>query len=82
MNNASTYRNAVAAEVRAALARDGRTAESLATDAGISRGALSRKMRGLVPFTVEELLSVAAALNIAPGSLIAATQAHLQKVAG
>lgn len=73
MNNPN-YRPAVAAEVRASLAREGRTAASLAYEAGISRGALSRKLNAEVSFTVEELLTVADALNVTPGSLLATTQ--------
>lgn len=70
MKTPTAHRSAVAAEVRAALARDGRTATALAIGSGISRGALSRKMNAETPFTVDELLAVAAVLDISPGSLI------------
>lgn len=63
-------REFVAAEVRAALARDGRTAAQLAADTGIPRSSLSKKMRALVAFTVEEVLAIALALNIDPGVLL------------
>ncbi|MGC4154818.1 MAG: helix-turn-helix transcriptional regulator [Propionicimonas sp.] len=66
---ATQIREAVAAEVRAALARDGRKAARLAEEAGISPAALSRKLRGLTPFYVEELLNIADALNIDPAPL-------------
>lgn len=72
MNKPTNHRAAVAAELRAALARDGRTASALATDAGISRGALSRKMRGESAVTIDELLSIASALGIPPGALVPA----------
>lgn len=63
-------RRAVAAEVRASLARDGRSATWLATEADISKTALSRKLRGDTSFTVEELVAVAIALNIDPAPLV------------
>lgn len=63
-------REYVAAEVRAALARDGRTAAQLAADAGIPRSSLSKKMRALVAFNVEEVLAIALALSIDPGVLL------------
>lgn len=63
-------REYVAAEVRAALARDGRSAAQLAADTGIPRSSLSKKMRALVAFTVEEVLAIAIALNIDPGILL------------
>lgn len=66
-------REYVAAETRAALARDGRTATQLATDTGISKSSLSKKLRGQVSFSVEELVSVAVALSIDPGTLVPPT---------
>jgi len=65
------HRQAVAAEVRAALARDGRRQADLAREVGISRAALSRKMRGETPFYVEEVVSIASVLGIDAGRLIA-----------
>lgn len=65
-------RDYVAAEARAALARDGRTASQLAAASGIPRSSLSKKLRGLVSFSVEEVLLIAAALSIEPGSLLPA----------
>ena len=62
--NTTDTRSAVAAEVRASLARKGETAAWLSESAGISKTALSRKLRGDVSFTAEELLSVADALGI------------------
>lgn len=60
----------IAAETRAALARDGRSASQLAEDAGVSRSALSKKLRAQVSFTVEEIVSVSVALGIDPGTLV------------
>lgn len=70
MKLSSTTREIIAAEVRAALARDGRSAAALAREANISTAALSRKLRGTTPFYVEELLAVADALGIDAGALI------------
>jgi len=63
-------RQAIASEVRAALGRDGRTASQLATDAGLSKATLSRKLRGLAPISVDELIEIAYRLNVEPVSLI------------
>lgn len=63
-------REFVAAEVRAALARDGRSAAQLATDSGIPRSSLSKKMRAQVSITAEELLAISKALAIDPGTLL------------
>lgn len=68
--NPTTTRSAIAAEVRAALARKGQSAAWLAEEAGISKAALSRKLRGDVSFTVEELVLVAIALAIEPEVLL------------
>lgn len=69
--SSNQHRETIAGEVRAALGRDGRKATALAESTGISRAALSRKMRGLTPFYVEELLAIADALDVDAGSLIA-----------
>jgi len=66
-------REYVAAETRAALARDGRTASQLATDTGISKSSLSKKMRGQVSFTVEEVIDIANALGVDPGAFVPST---------
>lgn len=68
--NTTEAREYVAAEVRAALARDGRSAAQLATDSGIPRSSLSKKMRAQVSLTVEEALAIATALGIDPGVLL------------
>jgi len=66
-------REYVAAETRAALARDGRTAMQLAIDTDISKSSLSKKLRGQVSFTVEEIVDIAVALGIDPGALVPST---------
>lgn len=70
------HRKAIAAEVRAALARDGRSAAALSEATGISKTALSRKMRGLTPFYVEEIVIVAGALGVDAGNLLAPVAAQ------
>lgn len=71
--NPTNTRSAIAAEVRAALARKGQSAAWLAVEAGISKAALSRKLRGEVSFTVEELVLVADALDVEPDALLPRT---------
>jgi len=71
--NSTETREYVAAETRAALARDGRSAMQLATDTGISKSSLSKKMRGQVPFYVEEIVDIAVALGIDPSALVPST---------
>jgi len=63
-------RQAVAAEVRAALGRDGRSNAQLAAAAGMSTAALSRKLRALNSFHVEELLAIADALQVDAGRFV------------
>ena len=70
MKSSQAIREAVAAEIRAALARDGRSAAELAASTDISPSALSRKLRGQVPFWTEEVLIIAAELHVEPGSLL------------
>lgn len=64
MEHKDPAREAIAAEVRASLARANQPASWLADRAGISKTALSLKLKAQRSFTVEELLSVAAALGI------------------
>ena len=75
MNTTST-RNSIAAEVRADLARKQMSAAELSRETGISKAALSRKLRGESSFTVEELLTVADATGIGADSYIAAALAE------
>ena len=64
MEHKDPAREAIAAEVRASLARANQPASWLADRAGISKTALSLKLKAQRSFTVEELLSVADALGI------------------
>lgn len=73
MNNTDT-RSVVAAEVRASLARKGESAAWLAEATGISKAALSRKLRGDTSFTVEEVVAVAVALSVDPVILLPAAE--------
>lgn len=66
----SETRQKVAAQVRDAIARRGWGQADLARATGIATSALSRKLRGQVPFYVDELLCIAAALEVDPGVLL------------
>src|SRR5699024_9218076 len=77
-NHPDNLRAAVAAEVRAAIARDGRTSAEVARAADISRASLSRKMRCQASFTVDELVRIAGALGIEAGGLVASAVGHMQ----
>ena len=66
----SETRDYIAGEARAALARDGRTAARLASDTGIPRSSLSKKLRGQVSFTTEEVVAICIALSIEPSVLL------------
>ena len=68
--NRTEHREAIAAEVRAVAARKGLRQGELADAIGVSRQAVSRKLAGATPITVEELLRIAAALEVSPGDLL------------
>ena len=68
--SSSEYREQVAGEVRAAVARNKMTATALGEATGISRSSLHRKMQGTRSFTVEELIRVADALGLPPSALM------------
>ena len=70
MEHKDPAREAIAAEVRASLARANQPASWLADRAGISKTALSLKLKAQRSFTVEELLSVADALGIDADTLL------------
>ena len=76
MEHQADTRVTVAAEVRAVLARAGRSATWLAVETNISKASLSRKLRGETSFTVEELVAVCGALGIDdPAMLVPAGRA-------
>lgn len=70
MEHIDPARAAIAAEVRASLARANQPASWLADRAGISKTALGLKLKAQRSFTVEELLSVADALGIDADTLL------------
>lgn len=70
MEHEPTTREAIAAEVRASLARSAQSALWLAERSGISKTSLSLKLKGQRSFSVEELLAVADALGIDAGALL------------
>lgn len=67
----TTYSTRVAAAVRAAMTQSGKSANRLATETGMSRQALARRLNGPAPFTVGELAVIAAALDVSVYSLAA-----------
>lgn len=75
MQELDETRRYIAGEVRAALARDGRSGAQLSKDAGVAPSALHRKLKGITSFTVEEIVSVAVALDVDPASFVAGVAA-------
>lgn len=55
---------AVAAEVRAEIARKQISQDKLAAQVGCSRQSLNRRLTGATPFDVAELAAIAAALDV------------------
>ena len=62
----------VGATVRAEAARRGLTQAALSRAIGVPHATLSRRLRGLSPFTVTEIIAVAAALDLPVSALITA----------
>lgn len=63
----------VGATVRAELARAGKSQTDLAAVLGVTQTAVSKRLRGVTPFDVNELAAVAAALDLDMSVLIAGT---------
>ena len=61
---------AVAAEVRAAIARAGLRQADLADAIGISRGSLSSRLSGERAFRIDELVAIARVLGVQPSVLL------------
>lgn len=61
---------AVAAEVRAEIARQGVTQRSVADASDIHRVSLGRKLRGQTDFYLDEFLRVCEAIHTSPSELI------------
>ena len=66
----TSHRGRVAAEVRAAVARNGISRGDLAEKLGINPDVLSRKLNGSAPIGLDEIAAIARALNLAPRDLI------------
>lgn len=66
----------VAAEIRVTLARQRRTASSLALQLGWGQKYLSRRLTGEVPFNVNEVAQIALALNVPVTSFFAVQPAR------
>lgn len=64
MEPTTTYTEAVAFAVQAAIEADGRPRGAIAHGAGINKNTFIRRLSGLSPFTVEELSNVARFLNV------------------
>lgn len=63
----------VGATVRAELSRRGKSQTDLAAVLGLTQPAVSKRLRGVTPFDVNELAAVAAALDLDMSVLIAGT---------
>ena len=61
---------AIGREIRAELARQGKTAGQLAETVGMSVSQMSRRMRGRADFTLRELLAIADILDVPLSALI------------
>lgn len=64
MNQRNERRAKIAGEIRAELARQGKTVPALATATGISPATLRRRLKGVKPFYLEELEEIATFLNL------------------
>jgi transcriptional regulator with XRE-family HTH domain len=66
----TTTGNLVASEVRAELGRQRISGSALAKSLGMSQAGISRRLRGEVPFDVDELSAIAALLNVPLSALL------------
>ena len=66
----TSHRSRVAAEVRAAVARNGISRGDLAEKLGINPDVLSRKPNGSAPIGLDEIAAIARVLGLAPRDLI------------
>lgn len=71
----SALREVAAGNVRAEMARRRITQEMLAPILGISQPALSRRLRGQLPFDLDELEALARFLDVDPSRFLASTSA-------
>ena len=70
----TTNQRITAAAVRSNLARTYTTITEAATELGISRSALSRKVNGHTPFKSEEIRALASLMHIHPAELLGPDQ--------
>lgn len=70
MDSTQTVTIEVTRQINTALMAVGMTRHRLATDTGIPSTTLQRKLKGDGEFTLNELLRVARALNVAPSALL------------
>lgn len=66
MDTSKTYQERVAEAVNEAIETTGVTVTWLCGTTGIPRSTMERRLRGLSPFTVAELASIASALRMQP----------------
>ena len=74
MNTTNTSQRITAAAVRSNLARTYTTITEAATELGISRSALSRKVNGHTPFKADEIRTLAGLMGIQPAELLGPDQ--------
>ena len=74
MNTTNTNQRITAAAVRSNLARTYTTITEAATELGISRSTLSRKVNGHAPFKSEEIRTLADLMGIQPAELLGPDQ--------
>lgn len=60
----------VGANVRAEMAREGVTQTALANSLGRSQSGLSKRLRGVVPFSVADLVDIAEVLGVDVATLL------------
>lgn len=72
VHDMSTPHEAVAAEVRAALARNKIRQGAVAEALSLSRASVSRRLKGERPFTVPELLVIADLAGVEPSEFFRA----------
>lgn len=70
----TTNQRITAAAVRSNLARTYTTITEAATELGISRSTLSRKVNGHTPFKAEEIRTLAGLIGIQPAELLGPDQ--------
>lgn len=74
MNTTKTNQRITAAAVRSNLARTHTSITEAATELGISRTTLSRKVNGHTPFKADEIRTLADLMHIQPAELLGPDQ--------